>query len=361
MKIALLNLPVDNNYGGNLQRYALMKVLQDMGHDVTHINFRVSYSPSRLRQLVRYSKRMVSWIMGKPVDFFYEKHMRVIQQEGERYINEFYEKYIRHTKIVYDISDIKHLNWDNYDVALVGSDQVWRYDMAQITIGIDNFFFKFLDDRIKKIAYSVSLGNYDESDIPLYQNLKDDYTRFSAVSFREEHALEYVSKIGWEKPEAEITLDPTLLLTPEDYIKNLKLSKHVSAFVFCYILDKNEMVQKIIKNILSECGTHERIVECGLKPNECVSIEEWLENIINSSIVITDSYHGVAFSILFNKKFFFLGNKRRGNARIDSLFRMLDLNYDNQGFVSDFETSNRKIIELREKSINFLRNAIDEL
>lgn len=359
MKIALLNLPFDNNYGGNLQRYALMKVLKNMGHDVTHINLRYSYSVSNFKILLRIAKRIFLKLIGKRVDFFYESHMRKERQQKEKYANEFYDKYIKHTEILNNITAVKRYRWSNFDIAMVGSDQVWRYDMAKYSIGLKNFFFKFLDDKIIKIAYSVSLGKYGDSEIDIYRALVTDYSKFSAVSFREQQGVDFAYKVGWNNPIPQQTLDPTLLLPPEIYTKELNLKKQISNSVFCYMLDKDEDKQKQIEIILSNEFTNCKIVECGLNVENCIPVEQWLENIMNTQCVITDSYHGVVFSILFNKNFYFLGNPRRGNDRLISLLNTFSLDFNDFKNMSDWTSVNKQLEYLRVQSLYFLDSAIN--
>jgi len=96
---------------------------------------------------------------------------------------------------------------------------------------------------------------------------------------------------------------------------------------------------------------------CGLHSSVAVSIEQWLRNISDSRMVITDSFHGVVFSILFNKPFLFLGNEVRGNTRVDSLFEMLDID-KTQTASLDWKCINHKISEWRVKSFDFLINSL---
>ena len=127
MKIALLNLPVDNNFGDNLQRYALVKVLQDMGHEVVHINLRFDYRLPLYKRPVYYAKRLLKKILLKrDIQIFdtpqsqYEKKCLITDS--------FYQKYVPHTAV---ITDAKLLyNYLDYNAFVVGSDQVWRKTIA---------------------------------------------------------------------------------------------------------------------------------------------------------------------------------------------------------------------------------------
>lgn len=358
MKIALLNLPIDNNYGGNLQRYALMKVLQDMGHNVVHINLRMKYTIPFPKLFLRCCKRLMLFLLGKKVDFFYERNMRKKQIEDGSYVEVFYSRYIPHTQEVNSIKDFKLLDWRNYDAIVVGSDQVWRYEMAEYSIGLKNFMLSFVEDKtIRKIAYSVSLGVYEDSNIAKYERLKGEYAKFSAVSFREANAISYAKKIGWVSPTPLLTLDPTLLLAVEDYIKGLGLKHRSSDYIFEYILD--ETPEKIV--ILGQICKNQKLPlkKASLTGNDVISIDNWVESIMNADTVITDSYHGVVFSILFKKNLYFLGNIRRGNDRILSLFNILHISLEN-GHVFYNEDTWQKLCEMKYISMKFLKESLYE-
>lgn len=256
-----------------------------------------------------------------------EKHNKDIRKIIDANALAFYEKYIPHTFEVRNVSGIKKLlNSGNYDAVVVGSDQVWREGMTH-SIGCENFFLKFVPDDIKKIAYSVSMGtNKNEYSAQQTKKLAKLYGRFDAVSVREESALKMFQENGWIKPKAEWTLDPTLLLSAEDYLTLIKERNDVKDItiekIFCYALDMNDS----IKNELNSCGLP--YVINGLLDAGIVSIEQWLNNIRCCDMVITDSYHGVVFSIIFGKKFKFMGNARRGNDRVGSLMKILDLGFE---------------------------------
>lgn len=267
----------------------------------------------------------------------------------------FYEKYIPHTFEVRNVSGIKKLlNSGNYDAVVVGSDQVWREGMTH-SIGCENFFLKFVPDDIKKIAYSVSMGtNKNEYSAKQTKKLAKLYARFDAVSVRELSALDLLRNYGWIKPKPSLCLDPTLLLTQNDYIKLIienKVKNLTSGKIFSYIMDETENT----KSVLNVYRRHleKEIIKVGLKDTRDVSICQWLNNIRCADLVITDSYHGCVFSIIFNRPFVFLGNEGRGNSRIESLFEMLGIKMDNTEEI-DFGVLNEKIMELKMKSIDFI-------
>lgn len=358
MKIALLNLPFDNNYGGNLQRYALMKVLQGMGHDVTHINLYNYYYLPWYKKPYSYTKRIIrKYVLGEDVPINIERIYNERKYRNEIGIKKFYERYIQHTVPCYNISDIKRECYGRFDAYVVGSDQVWRKDMTK-GIGIENYFLKFtVHENVRRIAYAISVGT-DRFDYTYRDKKKLSrlYQRFDAVSVRENFTLSWLQKYGWTFPEAELNLDPTFLLDVDDYIKLIiesEVQDLTSGKIFCYVLDSTKEIEQA-KRYYAEKRNME-IVNVGLENTTKTSIQQWLNNIRFSELIITDSFHGVVFSIIFRRPFIFLGNKRRGNARIESLFQTLGLGDINEE-VKSYEIVERNILVLKEKSLHFLKN-----
>lgn len=357
MKIALLNLPLDNNYGGNLQRYALVKVLQGMGHEVEHINLVYHNELPWYKKIPCYGKRIVKNIYYlKKHSSISRKKMCLEMENKTRLTKEFYDKYIPHTKSCKNIADIISVTRGKYSAFIVGSDQVWRADSTK-QIGIENYFLRFTsNENVKRYAYSVSFGVSENifSRKQIFE-LSKYYSNFNAVSVREEYALKLLSKYNWNQPKATLTLDPTFLLSKENYEQIISENEVVdltSNKIFCYILDKTKEKIRQINDYLNNQA--EQAVWVGLDNTDDVSICQWLNNIKYAKLVITDSFHGCVFSIIFNRPFIFLGNSGRGNSRIDSLFMILDINKDETMHLN-WEKINQKISLYKEKSLAFLQ------
>ncbi|WP_455664435.1 polysaccharide pyruvyl transferase family protein [Phocaeicola sp.] len=361
MNIALLNLPFDSNYGGNLQRYALVTVLQQRGHHVSHIYLVNEYRLPWWKMPFSYSKRLIKKILLKQDVLIFEEQYRM-RCNAEKYKNSlrFYEQYIPHTEKIISSKQLKEqcTKWD-FDVYMVGSDQVWRKRMAHYW-GLRNYFLEFVPKNVKRIAYAVSLGTDDERFAEKEKrHFGELYSKFQAVSVREYSALDLFKQNGWLKPVPQWTLDPTLLLTVDDYIYLMDKAGIVRdlsmEFIFCYVLDMNDTVQKYIDRKTHEFGLSSIVV--GLSDTSTVSIEQWLTYISTASLIITDSYHGVVFSILFNRPFVFIGNSFRGNARVNSLFKMLNIK-DVDTTNLNWQKVNERIEQWKEGSFSFLDNVL---
>ena len=363
MKIALLNLPLDNNYGGNLQRYALMKVLQDMGHDVTHIYLKQKYILPWYKIPYSYSKHFIKKYVFRQKDtlILYEQYLNKRNEERLSLTLKFYEKYIKHTPVCYNIKDIVRLCRNQYDAYMVGSDQVWRKGSTG-QIGLENYFLKFSKgENVHRYAYAVSFG---VEGTPLSKReknrLNELYRNFDAVSAREISALEMMKNYGWTNPEAVLCLDPTFLLEADDYDFLIEESNAINSTggkIYAYVLEKTIKTDFILDYYKRRM--EKEVVEVGLADTSNVSIGQWLNNIRNAVMVITDSFHGVVFSIIFRRPFIFLGNKGRGNARITSLFEILHLGSP-ENEMSDYTHVDKYLSALREFSINFLKKALQK-
>lgn len=332
MKIALLNLQYDNNYGGNLQRYALVTVLQGMGHDVTHLNLRFNYIKKRwYSQLYRIIRGFAVKMIKREKIGVFEDYKRQIAYNRKCAVTDvFYNKYVNHTKPIFFKRDL--CRYLNYDVFMVGSDQVWRKKIAAI-YGISTFFFDYLpdDSEKKRIAYGVSFGTdineLDKQDLSFLTPL---YRKFDAVSVREDSALDLIDSYHWYSPKPIQVLDPTLLLNKYNYsllIDNGK-THPLKGNLFCYILDMTAEKQKLIDNISEQKKLKPFVI--GINDTQ-PSVEQWLRSFRDSDYVITDSYHGFVFATIFNKPFTLIQNAFRGNARFNSLIHTLykDTSIDN--------------------------------
>ena len=330
MRIALLNLPVDNNYGGNLQRYALMKVLQDMGHEVTHLNLRFNFVP---RPWYVYCCHVVRRIVAR---LFTGKRNAIIPELRNQWAFDrtcsvtdlFYKRYVKHTKSLNKDNYRKYLDTHIYDAYIAGSDQIWRKSMTDICYGLSTFFFDFLRDKknVRRIVYGASFGSnegeFSEEDIAVIKPL---YSMISHVSLREKSGIDILKRYGFDVGKVVMVLDPTLLLSRADYIALVmaSITQPLNGEIFCYVLDSNNNTKEEIEKVSNEMKL--KPFEIGVSNSQQITIEQWLRYFMDAKYVITDSYHGMVFSIIFEKPFKLLYNSRRGNSRFASLLSLLEI------------------------------------
>lgn len=354
MKLALINLPIDINVGGNLQRYAVCRTLHNIGIDVTHIQLRFHYHIPMWKKPYVYTKRLLLKILlGRNIEIFNESKQNKLYLESLNQILPFYDKYVHHTDTVYDVKKLNKIISD-FDAVLVGSDQVWRKKIANRYLR--TMLLDFIPDTMPCFAYAVSFGGaeneFTSKDVKMFQSL---YGKFKMVSVREKSGIDMLAKLECTNPQAIHLLDPTFLVPKSEYeiIASRARSKcTLDGDMFCYILDKNENKSRKIEQLAEEKG----LTPFGMTLDSNVNIEQWLLSYSKAKYIVTDSYHGMVFALIFNKPFYVFENKFRGNERFKSIQESFGItnNEDNPdwGYIND-------IIRIEsEKSYNYLEGIL---
>ena len=377
MKIGILTQPLGTNYGGILQNYALQTALKKYGFDPFTINH---YYPhfSKIMNLASIIKRNVLKYIFRRNVILRIKPTKKEAQVISRNIDQFVKRNINLTEKIYK-SKKKIIKKYDFNTYIVGSDQVWRPKYSHY---LDNFFLDFLDgnNEIKKITYAASFG-VDDWEYTSEQTIK--YSRlakqFKAISVREESGIELCRK--HLDVEAVQVLDPTMLLRKEDYIDLAKRDNipERENLLFGYILDnseeKNVLIEKIIKEFnlkyISGMPSNSFDLKMSKKDlSDCIfmPVTEWIAGFRDAKFVITDSFHGTIFSIIFNKPFIVFSNTNRGKARFMSLLKMFKLedrlittpDFDNKLLHLDYSEINKTVDKERNKSINYLLDALQK-
>lgn len=191
----------------------------------------------------------------------------------------------------------------------------------------------YIEKGVKMYAYAASFGK--EEWLLNSKETKETkllVSNFTAISVREQSAVE-LCRDYWGV-NAQHVLDPTLLLNAEDYLKTIKVSRENSV-LFAYILDESTFKENVVKMIsdlkklaVYRCMPKEELINGVTKKiDNCVypPVDQWLNGFYNADCVVTDSYHGMVFSIIFKKPFVVIGNAQRGMARFESLLTVLGL------------------------------------
>lgn len=330
MKIGVLALQLRYNFGGILQAYALQKTLKDLGHDAVHIDQckYVSLGPWYKKYPI-YLKRAIRRHLGSEdivvrADVAINNASKIISTHTEPFI----EKHIRRIFT----RDFSNLRKGDFDAFIVGSDQVWRpkYFFSKI----ENAYLDFAKEwNIKRIAYAASFGTEEwEYTEEQTRNCSTLLKKFNTVSVRESSAVKLCSEKLWV--DAQHVLDPTMLLSKEDYIKLFGNAgtDQSDGNLFCYILDENTEKATIIDKVAKEEGltpfhVNSKYDDPSAPIEERIQqpVEKWLRAFYDAEFVITDSFHACVFSIIFNKPFIVYGNKERGFARFESLLKLFGL------------------------------------
>ncbi|WP_040373720.1 polysaccharide pyruvyl transferase family protein, partial [Peribacillus psychrosaccharolyticus] len=246
-----------------------------------------------------------------------------------------------------------------------GSDQVWNY----LTAGFDkSYFLDFVQDKSKKNSYAASFG---VDSIP--ETYKKDYYKllsdFQNISVREQQGADIVKDVLEVNPP--VLLDPTLMLNREEWNRVSSKNKENAEYLLLYLIAESKSIISLAKRVAKERNLKiiyisDRLYKStGMDNRSKVGVDEWVNLFLNASFIVTNSFHGVAFSINFQKEFYmqYLPGNAKVNSRLENILELTGLK---DRFVSDFEKINidhidyskvNKILQQeREKSIKYLKN-----
>lgn len=372
MKVGILTLPPTFNYGGILQVYALQTVLKSIGIDSVILDRRFSKKKD-LRQFLIDVKRII-W---PRLPFFYKRYS--YDSRKKEYYNSEYEPFVEFinsklhiTPPIYNSLFLKkQIENIGVECVIVGSDQVWR---PQCSPCLSDYFLSFAkkNRRLKRMTYAASFGTdkceYRDDEIERYRDLLQ---LFDNVSVREDTAVNMC--LEYFGVNAIQVLDPTLLLSSNHYIelcrkscicKNLKGHR-----VLSYMLDNTDAKRLVVSRVGQKLNTDD-VYEIPIDKGIYLSIERWLHLFYRAEYVITDSFHGCVFSILFNKPFIAIGNSERGFARFSSLLKVFNLrerlifgdmllsDEDKLFNEINWDKVNCILVKQRKKSLDYLLNSL---
>ncbi len=306
MKIGILTLPFNNNYGGLLQAYALQNYLQNRGHEVYSIQQSYTSCFEKIKEHVKFI-------------------FKIGDYTNTNNIVNFKHHFFKETHKIRKKNDLYRLKKYKFDAIVVGSDQVWRFEYIKEKYGM--YFLDFVDSKkIKKISYAASFGvDYWEATENQTKEVKRKINTFNAISVREKSGVNLFNKYLDQQSVISL-LDPTLLFNLDFYKKTYTGNEiDRKGKIGIYFLDNKQEYSSIIQKLEKETKLtsftigKQEIVKNKTSSSYYPSVSQWLKDFETSEFIITDSYHGAIFSIIFKKKFCVIGNKTRGLSRFESL------------------------------------------
>lgn len=364
MKISIITLHRITNFGSLLQTYATQTYLENVGHTVEVID----YIPEGLSFKRAVFPKKNGSLIKKAIKFMPLFFVNAVQFQM---VNRFIKKHIHVTKKRY--YTFKELLQDvpNADVYISGSDQVWNTQNNNPAEDIKAYYLCFVPDNKKKIAYAGSFGKtkFDEMES---KRIAEWLNRYDAISVREDTALETLEDLGMDK--GIHVVDPTLLLGKEDWLSFCNLQPPKYKYLFIYNLNRNKILEKLAREIAKKKGL--KIINfsdtlefvAGAKNRMFNTAYDFLNYIAHADFVVTDSFHGTAFSLNFGRQFVSLPAPKY-NSRLESILRKTNLIGERfvstveQGLLAaeheiDYAVVNQLLEKEREKSRDYLRNAL---
>lgn len=289
-KILLLTLhSQNNNFGSVLQAHSLYSFMEEMGNDITILNYQPYYSNGAV-SFKAFIKKAVTNFMFLPAYLLRTKRFN-------RLVNA--KKLTRKATRFSELIEISK----EYDSFLIGSDQVWN---PHYLCGRDDaYFLKFTDSK-NKASYAASIGTEDITDAE-WNDIADKLSDFRYVSLRENKSCLQLKKHGIK--DAHYVLDPVFLHNA-DYYRRLE-SKAIEdkGYILAYIIHKDPFVLQVVDKISQITG--KQVIQIGGFLSKCnydkfyrsAGPAEFLYLIDNADFIVTSSFHGAAFAHIFNKQF----------------------------------------------------------
>lgn len=367
-KIGIMTWFSYNNYGTILQVYATSKFIEKIKYESQVIKYFPKIRKTNIFKIKR------NKINQKVYETLNRKKIIKIFQEVNKKNDEFREKNLKYSNVCN--SEIELIEVSKEQLAVIcGSDQIWS------PINFDKHYFLDFVNKSKKIAYAPSFG-VTTIQSNLKETLKGLINDFNYLSSREKKGQEIIKDIT--NKNSKLVVDPTLLLNKQEWIKVLNLKEKENDYILCYFLGNQKEYYSFAKKLAKETKLKIVIIPGNIhyadkdKINHVNSCgpKEFVELIMNARYVLTDSYHGMLFSINFNKNFIifkrFKDNKKISqNSRIYTILEEYNLGnrmYKKNISISDIlnhEIDYKKINEIleikRKESINYLCSAIKEI
>jgi hypothetical protein len=357
MKIGIITYwTSQDNYGQLLQCYALQTFLKNLGHEV----FLIKDVPVKIRLTEKAVNFLQHFSTKGILRFFFHRWQMCrlwysdrINKHHPRNFERFRSSYIASTEKVYSIDELRS-NPPAADAYICGSDQIWNTASP--------IYFLDFGDNAKRISYATSFGSVSNKDDNYFKQISVWLKHFDVVTVREHRGVGICGKLGRE--EVLCVPDPTLLLSKSEYMQIIQpFETHSKAYIFLYLLSNSTTVDiKSIYAFAQKEGLEVVYVTSQGRfdkyPKDYPTIGQWIFLINNAKYIMTNSYHGVIFSMLMNKSFLALplkGEYSEMNDRLDTLFNdyqiPLSLYSSNINAIKNeiiYDEINLKLIEKRE-------------
>lgn len=348
-KVAIITICDNTNYGNRLQNYALHKVLKNMGIENSTL---WDKSKNTLLKKVKFIIKMIISVfdLSKRKSLSFEK--------------------FTYTNISNEYNDLENLEQinDKFDYFIVGSDQIWNYNFGHAK---DKDFLKFADYH-KTISYAPSFG-ISEVDSKWKSKISDGVNHIKYLSVRENQGAKIIKKLT--NRDAQVVLDPTLLLSKEEWHEIEKKPKKMmnEKYILTYFLgEKSQKLNDEIKE-LSEKNNFRIINLNNIDDKDFYTCgpSEFLYLFNRAEIVLTDSFHACVFSMIYNKPFYVFDRNTEGmkcmNSRLDTLLKTFKQEERKVGslenienvFLCDYSESYKILREKQIESLEFLQNALN--
>ncbi|RVU96716.1 polysaccharide pyruvyl transferase family protein [Coriobacteriales bacterium OH1046] len=374
MKVAIITLHTVSNYGSCLQAYATQMIFDGLGFEAEIVDYYrkdnlPEYAVEKAFNGRRLRKYRDVWKKAPQLKKALSMPMGIIVKRQRKPFDDFRKKYLNLSEHMYRSAEELEKNPPEADIYCTGSDQVWNSIWNQ---GFEEpFYLTFAPEGKRRIAFAASIGRefIDEWEKPL---MRDALSKYSAISMREASGVAVLNSLGF--PDAELVLDPTLMLTKDEWSKIATMPASVKEpYILVYQLNKDDKLVSYVESVAPKYNMGVVKISYGIydmmksaKTLIAPSVNDFIGLFLNASYVITDSFHATAYSLNFGVPFTTIAPERF-STRIATILaltgtedRMLSSADDMAMFERpiDFTRVAARLSAKRESSMAFLREAL---
>lgn len=381
-KIGLVLAFKGTNYGMHLQGYATQQLLDSWGYETEIIDYSakgllngipiqrglLTFLGKMLYERLFHKKKIVEWS---------DKHLE--NNRKRKKVSDYFRVHRLHSIVQIEGTSALKKYASECGAILIGSDQMW---IPGVSFG--NFLsLRFVPDNIKKISYATSLG---VSEYPryCYASARAMWQRFNHLSTREEEGMKVITDIC-PNLSVKVVADPTYLLTKEEWLEKIPYREiKKDKYLLCYFLGNKDSSKLCARRYADKHGlklisivSNESMSEIDFSYcDEAIvgaSVEDFVNLIRGAGCIFTDSFHGLAFSVINEKQFYVFYRKRDDvkqsrNSRIDNILRTWGVSnrlvcdegvlWNEKDDYINYDKVNIKLQAFREASLHWLHNAI---
>lgn len=361
MKICTITCHDVYNAGASLQAYALMKYLEKLGHDVTIIDYKPAYLSGHYRLFGISNLEWKRNLLTKLTYLFLKFPGRVLSLRIKRKFDRFKEQYLTVTDRRYSSNEELKSNLPKADAYICGSDQIWNplfrngWDPA--------FYLDFAPDEAIKFSYaaSFSVEALPEDHKPFVKSM---IPNLQSISVREKSGVRILDELGFQK--AVHVCDPVFLLSASEW-EQLCEKEYGKNYLFLYSFDNGKNIHDVCLKLAKEKNL--RIIS--MFKNDCadqvippLNPKTFLSLIKHASIVVSNSFHATAFSMIFHRNFYVVNREDGLNERMKDFleyFSLSDRIVSNHSFETqdiDFQKCEQKNMDEIRKSMSYLEESL---
>lgn len=376
-KIGIITILHVNNYGAELQAFSLQYKLKQMGYDSEIINY-LFYKNPKFKSSKKSQPFIKLTLKQKAKEFLYPYYKKINtlpykkqKDHRDKKFQDFHDEYTDQTKEITTIDELYSTSFD-YDIYIVGSDQVWN---PGTNTNIEPYFLTFAPKDKLKIAFASSFG-VDKIDLGYKNKYKSLLNNLDFIGVREQSGVNIVDSLT--EKQATLVLDPTFLLDKEEWLSFSTKTELKKPYLLMYVLTDSDYMTNIAKTIAKEKKLQiVRICKNAFVEDKSADViniidagpKEYLGLFSKASFVLTTSFHGTCFSLNFNIPFYTILKKNKvNNSRQIDLLEYLGIG-ERILFVGDkikdvkkldinYSLVNEKLELKKEISINFLKKAL---